>query len=323
MTQFKNLIEVTTFFADQAKATEYLISMRWPNGIKCAHCEHDKVYELKQKVKIFKCAKCRKQFSATKGTIFENSAISLQKWFMAMYLIASHKKGISSCQLARDLSLTQKSAWFVLHRVRFSFQSGTFVHSKGAIIEIDETFVGGETKNKHECKIERHEDTGHAISTKVPVLGILERGGNVTTKVIPNTHKKTLLNEIHANVADGTKVMTDSYPAYTDLALRYDHETVNHKEKEYVRGNVYTNGIENFWSLFQRGVIGIYHHTSTKHLDKYLDEFEFRFNTRKNSEGERFGKAVSLVSKRLTYAQLIDNGNKEQNDFFKFRPEAE
>jgi transposase-like protein len=320
MQQFNNLIEVTTFFADQAKATDYLIRMRWPNGIRCAHCNHAKVYEMKKTVKIYKCAQCRKQFSATKGTIFENSAIPLQKWFIAMYLIASHKKGISSCQLARDLSLTQKSAWFVLHRVRFVFQTGTFVHSKDAIIEIDETFVGGDTKNKHEHKIERN-DKGHAISTKTPVIGILERGGKITTKAVKNTHKKTLLPEIYDNVEPGTKIMTDDYPGYKDLAKIYDHQTVNHSEKEYVRGNVYTNGIENFWSLFQRGVIGIYHHTSTKHLDKYLDEFEFRFNTRKNSEGERFGKAVSLVSKRLTYAQLIRNGKAES--FIKFRPVSE
>ena len=323
MDTFKNLIEVSTYFSDKVRAHEYLVKLRWQGAVKCAHCNHDKVYELKGATKRYKCALCREQFSATKGTIFENSAIPLQKWFVAIYLITAPKKGISSHQLARDLSITQKSAWFVLHRVRFALQSGTFVHSANAIIEIDETFVGGETKNKHEDKIERNEKTGHAISTKVPVLGIIERGGNVTTKVVKNIHKKTLLPEIHKNVKEGAQVMTDDYSAYNDLKLKYDHQTVNHSIKEYVRGNVSTNSIENFWSLFQRGIIGIYHHASVKHLDKYLDEFEFRFNSRKFTERDRFDKMLGKMSKRLTYAQLISDGNENKVDYFQFRPESE
>ena len=231
MEGFKNLIEVSAYFADQDRATEYLISKRWPTGVRCAHCNHAKVYTLKGANKRFKCAQCRKQFSAIKGTIFENSPLPLQKWFTAIYLITSHKKGISSYQLGRDLSISQAAAWFVLHRVRHSLRSGIFVHAKDAIIEIDETFIGGATANKHECKIQRMENKhgkGHAISTKTPVLGILERGGMVSAKVVPNVFKTTLLPEIYDVVKDGTKVMTDDNAAYKDLKLTYDHETVNH-----------------------------------------------------------------------------------------------
>jgi transposase-like protein len=302
--KFNNLIEVTTTFADQQKATDYLIKMRWNGNVTCPSCNHDRVYELKGENKRFKCAKCRTQFSATKGTIFENSAIPLQKWFVGIYLITSHKKGISSHQLAKDLSITQKSAWFLLHRVRFALQSGTFVHSKDAIIEIDEAYIGGEAKNKHANKKTKNY-TGNTIHEKTPVLGMLERGGNISARVVESSKKKHILPEIKKAIAPMTIIMTDTYSAYKDLSDTYFHETVNHTSKEYVRGMCHTNGIENFWSLFKRGVVGIYHHTSEKHLDKYLDEFEFRFNTRKSNEVERFEKMVSLCGKRLTYQTLI------------------
>jgi len=198
--KFKNLIEVSNYFADSKKATEYLVRLRWSGNVVCIHCTHDKVYELKGANPRFKCAKCRKQFSAIKGTIFENSPISLQKWFTAVYLITSHKKGISSHQLAKDLSISQKSGWFVLQRIRFALQSGSFNHSPDGIIQADETFVGGDYKNKHHKKVEKKSTWGNknttpkgrSVQTKTAVAGILETGGQVKASVVPDTKKATL-----------------------------------------------------------------------------------------------------------------------------------
>ena len=234
--------------------------------------------------------------------MFHGSHVPLKKWFMAIYVFSLHKKGISSYQLASDLELTQKTAWYLLHRIRFAFKTELSIDTD-SVVEVDETFVGGESKNKHEYKKVRNE-RGGTVSTKVPVLGILERGGDVKAIAVPDTHKKTLLPEIFATVEDGAVIMTDSFPAYKGLDKRYCHLSVNHSEGEYVKGLAHTNNIENFWSHMQRGIIGIYHHVSPKHLNQYCHEFSYRYNVRKQTVNEKFN--VSLMkSKRLTYAQLI------------------
>lgn len=319
--QFRNLIEVSNYFADATKATEYLIQLRWANGITCVHCGNAKVYELKKAIHRFKCAKCRKQFSATKGSIFENSPISLQKWFTAVYLITSHKKGISSHQLAKDISVTQKSSWFMLQRIRFALESGSFSHSPDAIIQVDETYVGGSQKNRHQSRIAKFK-RGQAIEAgikknnhgrsleKTPVVGIIEQGGNVTAKVVPNATRQHLHGFINENVKDGTTIVTDEYQVYNTLRDRYNHISVEHRLGQYTNNGFHTNGIENFWSHFKRGIYGIYHQISPKHMDKYIDEYEFRYNTRKMSERDRFDKMLTLSNKRLTYAELI---KKESN----------
>jgi transposase-like protein len=319
-----SLIQVATTFTDKQFCLDYLAKMRWPDGVvKCPHCTYPKAYVLKNK--SYKCAECRKPFSATKGTIFENSAIPLQKWFVAIYLHSSHKKGISSCQLAKDITVTQKTAWFMLGRIRHMLESGKFEHADNAILEIDETFVGGKEKNKHkqgtrdEDKMIRRQVKAN---TKIVVGGILERGGQVTAKVLPNTQSKTLIPYIKENVKPYSDIMSDEHVGYSALGDEgFLHQTVAHQKYEFVRGAVHTNGIENFWSGFKRGIIGVYHHCSPKHLDKYVDEFEFRFNTRKLNEGQRFEKALSLSSRRLTYVALIADNGKDANPFFKFRPE--
>lgn len=326
MLDFKNLIEVSEYFSEPKRANEYLIKLRWSGAITCAHCKHDKVYTLKgENNNRFKCASCRKLFSATKGTIFENSPISLQKWFTAIYLISSHKKGISSYQLARDLSLTQKSAWFVLHRVRFAAETGSFEMNNGGIFEADETFVGGKESNKHKSRFAKNQkkaadsesrnlgiepvrNMGRSVEQKTAVAGIVQRGGNVTAKVVKNTGSKELIGHIKANVKSGATIVTDEWNSYRKLGNDFVHEVIRHRLGEYANGEFNTNSIEGFWSQLKRGIYGIYHHVSPKHLDKYVDEFEFRYNTRKFTERERFDKIVSLMGKRLTYAQLIANG---------------
>lgn len=316
--EFKNLLEASAYFADSQRATDYLIKMRWSGTVTCVHCSHEKVYELKGVNKRFKCAKCRGQFSATKGTIFENSAIPLQKWFVAVYLHTSHKKGISSHQLAKDISVTQKSAWFMLSRIRFALQSGTFEHSPDGIIQVDETFIGGKLNNQHKSRYAKRVrfdeakaagkplNRGRSFQDKKPVVGVLETGGNVIAKTVDNTRARTLTDIVIENIAPTATVVTDSYIGYKKLAQEgFNHKTVNHEMGQYVYEGFHTNGIENFWSHLKRGIYGIYHQVSDKHLDKYVDEFEFRFNTRKMGEAARFDKMLSLCNKRLTYPQLI------------------
>ena len=317
MAQFNNLIQVITHFADEVVATEHLIQMRWNGNITCVHCNHDKIYTLKGATKRFKCAGCRKQFSATKGTIFENSAIPLQKWFAAVYILTSHKKGISSHQLAKDISITQKSAWFVLQRVRFALKSGSFNYTSTDTIQCDETYVGGKEKNRHQGKTDKVErmlsrraqglpmKAKAGAAEKTAVFGMIVTGGMVKAEVVQNTTTETLTGIIEKNIQPGITIVTDDYKSYRKLQQNYTHKSVNHSKGQYCKNGFHTNGIENFWSIFKRGIIGIYHQVSDKHLDKYIDEFEFRFNNRNCTEANRFDKMLSLCNTRLTYAQLI------------------
>ena len=302
---FKNLIEATQYFSDKQTCIDYLTKMRWNGNVTCAHCNHDKVYELKGANKRYKCAKCRKQFSAIKGTIFENSLISLQKWFIAMYILSSHKKGISSCQLAKDLGVTQKTAWFMGQRIRYAAQTKSFTKPvMSTVIECDETDVGGKEKNKHKSKrIEGSQ--GRSGKGKTALFGLLERDGVVVAMKVTNTQKETLQPLIEQYVCEGSTIMTDEWKAYQGLQKKFKHGVVNHGAGIYVIDINHTNTIEGFWSLLKRGIIGIYHQVSPKHLDRYIDEFEYRYNSRKISETQRFDNILSLSNKRLTYKSLI------------------
>ena len=238
------------------------------------------------------------------GTIFEDSKIPLRKWFIAIYLITSHKKGISSHQLARDLKLTQKSAWFVLHRVRYAFQLPQDKFTD--IVEVDETYIGGKEKNKRKSK--RTKGTqGRSTKTKTPVLGILQRGGKVYAIPVENTKGKTILPIMRDKVEVGASIYTDEWRPYRALSKDYNHGIVNHSADEYVRGDIHTNSIESFWALLKRGIIGIYHNVSDKHLDKYVNEFTFRFNNKNLTEGSRFDVMLANSSGRLDYKTLIAN----------------
>lgn len=290
------LIEAVRYFADLAVCHDYMRRIKWPGGIiTCPACGSDRVGEIKTR-HMLRCKDCRKQFSHKVGTIFEDSPLGLDLWFVAVWVIANCKNGISSHELARALGVTQKTAWFMLHRIREAMKTGTF-RKFGGTVEVDETFVGGKAANMHAKRRSRG-------IQKVIVHGVLERGGPVQTAVVPNTEGPTLRPIVAQSVEIGATVYTDAHPSYFGLWRRYAHSTIDHTV-EYVRGMVHVNGIENFWSLLKRAIKGTYTHVAPFHLERYCDEEAFRFNNRKVGDGERFWRVLSrTVSRRLTYRQL-------------------
>ncbi len=305
----KTLIEAIRYFADPDVALNTMVSLRWPNGVCCPTCGRTDVRFIKTR-RIWECKEVhpKRQFSAKIGTVFEDSALGLDKWFAAIWMVANCKNGISSYEMARDLGITQKSAWFMDHRVRLAMKAGSIMKMDGEV-EADESFIGGLAKNMHERK-RKHIGTGGA--GKTAVLGILRRknkksGSKVRAKVIPNIRAETLQPEIRSSVAPGSRLYTDAWVSYRGLGENYQHEVIDHAV-EYVRDAVHTNGIENFWSLLKRTVKGTYVSVEPFHLGRYLDEQAFRFNEREDSDLGRFKSVLSSVSgRRLTYKELIGN----------------
>ncbi len=295
-----------------------MVELRWQDGkVKCPRCGAEKVTWL-EKPRVWKCygKHERPTFTLKTGTIFEDSPIPLEKWLPAAWLIINCKNGISSYELARDLGLTQKTAWFVLHRIRMAMQTGTFEKLSGEV-EVDETFIGGKARNMHVAKKQRR-ITGTGGHDKVPVLGILKRGGQVRTKVVVNRKKKTLQAEVRKHVEAGSALYSDALLSYEGLAGDYAHQVVDHAVA-YVDGKVHTNGLENFWSLLKRSIRGTYVSVEPYHLFRYLDEQSFRYNERKATDAERFAMVMSqIVGKRLTYAELT---GKTQTEMSELRPE--
>ena len=312
--QPKTLQQAIQHFSDPQVCIDAVAALRWPDGKPtCPACEKQDHYYLKTQ-KRWKCKECGRQFSVKLGTIFEDSAIGLDKWLVALWMLVNCKNGISSYEAARDLGITQKSAWFVLHRLRLTLQEpklGTKLGSnEGGEVEIGETFVGGKKRNMHKSRAIRYEQKGGAQG-KAVVMGILDRDlRKVRAKVVPNVKRDTLQAEVLSNVKYGSKVYTDDAVAYDKLQWRYVHEVVN-KTETYVRGRVHVNGMENFWSLLKRGLNGTYVAVEPFHLFRYVDEQIFRFNNRKDDhgnkmhDGQRFELALSQVAgKRLTFKEV-------------------
>ncbi|RYE54482.1 MAG: IS1595 family transposase [Sphingobacteriales bacterium] len=307
--QFKSFSEMLKILPDETSCRNYLEAMIWEGVPACPHCacKNESHYKLKTKSVfkgMYKCKDCRQRFTVPVGTIFEGSHIDLRKWFIAIYIYTSHKKGISSHQLARDLGITQKSAWFMFGRIRFAFQAKTVSPKLDGVVQADESFIGGKNKNRHADK-KIPESQGRSVKDKTPVFGVIQTGGKVHLTVVPDTKASTLKPIIQNLVREGAIVVTDEWNGYSGLSKDRPLVVINHKENEYVRGAFHTNSIENFWSLLKWGIYGIYHQVSPKHLHRYCDEFAYRFNSRKLNSTERFDVSLRNVSGRITYKELI------------------
>ncbi|HNP24672.1 MAG TPA: IS1595 family transposase [Panacibacter sp.] len=302
---FKNLHEMITKMPDEETCRKYLADQRWKDGKAiCPYCGHDKCYVI-EGGKRYKCGskECYKKFSVTVGTIFEASNIPLQKWFMAFFVVSAHKKGISSYQLGKDIGVTQKSAWFMIHRIRELMRpkEATMLDT---LVEVDETYVGGKMKNKHKSiRNKAHVDNVSHTQNKTGVMGYLQRDKEL--KLVIMDTEKTLKEQVKENVAPEAVIVTDGLNAYRGLDKDFEgHEIVNHMEDEYVRGLFHTNSVEGSFGLFKRMIYGIYHQTSKKHLHRYCDEFTYRYNSRKLKDADRFNISLSRVEGRLDYKTL-------------------
>ena len=306
ITEFSSLFELLTAFPNEQKCIDHLEAIRWGGIVVSPFAPASKVYKCAGNK--YKCKNTGKYFNVKTGSIFDDSKVPLQKWFMAIYLIANHKKGISSHQIARDLKVTQKTGWFLLHRIRYAFNHENFQQVMEQTVEADETYVGGKNKNRHEKK-KAKKSQGRNAKDKTPVAGLLEREtGQVRAFKVANAKSSTLHPIVRNNVAEGANLMTDEWRGYKGLAGEYNHAVVNHGYMEYVNGNCHTNTLEGFWSLFKRGVVGIYHSVSPEHLQAYLYEFAYRYNTRQTSDPKRFNAYLYQVSeKKLTYKKLISH----------------
>ena len=300
---FDSLFDLMDAFPDEQACVDHLRSIRWRDGEFCPHCGDGRVYHFKDG-KTFKCGACKARFSIKVGTIFEDTKLPLRKWFMAMWLITNHPKGIASTTLAKDLKITQKSAWFVLHRLRHAARTPSFNAPLEGTVESDTTFVGGKEKNKHADKKTPGSQGG---ANKAVVLGMLERDGELRAKHVPDAKAVILDAEIKANVAPGSELMTDEDRAFKKAAKGYIHRAVNHSAGEYVSedGHAHTNGIESVWALLKRQIVGIHHWVSDKHLNRYVGEMSWRFNRRDLKVTARMNSLFECVEGRLTYAMLI------------------
>jgi transposase-like protein len=299
----KTLKDAIVYFADQMNCLNYIVARRWPKGVVCPTCGSTTVGFLKNQLR-WQCSARhpRRQFSVKVGTIFEDSPLGLDKWLPCVWLLTNCKNGISSYEIGRDLGVTQKTAWFMLQRVRLAHQGKDGGKLSGEV-EIDETLIGGLSRNMHKSKRAKV-ITGTGGRDKTIVMGMLERGGNVRAMVVENRGKRELQKQVREHVEAGTAIFTDELLSYDGLNEDYKHAVINHAV-EYANENTHTNGMENFWSLLKRGLHGTYVSVEPFHLFRYIDEQAFRFNNRNMNDSERFDIVMrGIVGKRLTYAEL-------------------
>jgi transposase-like protein len=297
-----NLLEAIQFFSDSDRALKFIAQLRWPKGPVCPRCESTNIASISTRP-MWRCRGCQKQFSVKVGTIFEDSPISLEKWSAAAWLLGNCKNGVSSCELGRHLGVTQKTAWFMLMRIRRAMRTGDFRKLTGEV-EIDESFIGQKARNMHAAK-RAEKITGTGGKDKTVVLGMVERGGDVRAFVVDNRRKKELQKQVREHVEAGAAIFSDELKSYEGLESDYQHAVINHAV-EYANGNVHTNTMENFWSLLKRGLHGTYVAVEPFHLGRYIDEQAFRYNNREEmNDSQRFTTVLGQIAgKRLTYKEL-------------------
>ncbi len=305
--KFTDIVNLT-----EDEAREQLEKLRWPTGVVCPHCGGLKPYKLTPKADsnkpvrkgVYKCADCRSQFTVTVKTIFEDSHIPLNKWLMAISLLCASKKGMSAHQLHRMLGITYKSAWFMAHRIRYAMQQKPLAEKLTGIIEVDECYIGGKPRKANRHVLNGIKSKRGRGSKKIPVVALVQRNGMVKSQVMPMITARKLRKFVYNNVNKNSSVMTDELPYYKKLGRYYNHQSVNHSVCEYVNGDIHTNTIEGFFGLLKRGINGVYHHVSPKHLHRYLTEFDFRYNMRKETDENRTTLAFNgIEGKRLFYRQ--------------------
>jgi hypothetical protein len=301
---FNNLRELISSMPDEKTCRDYLVHSRWNGKPLCPYCGFDRVYSI-EKGQRFKCANsaCYKRFSAITGTVFECSKIPVSKWLTAVYISTAHKKGISSYQLGRDIGVSQKTAWFMLHRIREGMRPKSVIRLN-AQVQIDESYMGGRETNMHADK--KSKTSQIANRRKTPVYGLLETGGNIVVQTTDWVNQTTAKELMDKHIETDAVIVTDSFPMYRKISREFkQHVSINHVEGHFLNNGYHINGVENFWSLFKRSIFGIYHSVSKFHLQRYCDEMAYRFNSRKMKDKDRFALCLQNCAGRLTYKQLI------------------
>lgn len=299
---FNSIIELLQTFSKEEDCIHHLEQLRWQDKIISPFDATSRVYKCSNH--RYRCRKTGKYFNVKTQTLFDSTKVPLQKWFLAIWIATSHKKGISSLQLAKDIDVTQKTAWFMLQRIRKCFGIENNNDLDGDV-EVDETYIGGKNKNRHFDKKVKNSQ-GRSFKDKTAVVGMLERQGKLNAYKIPDVTSHTLTKEVIKVVRNTANLYTDEWLGYKDINKLYHHNIVKHGQHQYVIGKVHTNTLEGFWSLLKRGIIGIYHLISSKHLQKYVDEFVFRYNTRTLEEKERFSLLLTNIEFRTTYKELVN-----------------